>query len=118
MDVSGSPLYNRIVDSREVGDAAVAGSTEPMRLDLRTPGDQRYRIGFVIEHNASGRALGGSCIFAHLWKAPGQTTAGCTAMQDSAMRELLDWLDPRLEPVFVQLPEVEYHRLRSAWKLP
>jgi L,D-peptidoglycan transpeptidase YkuD (ErfK/YbiS/YcfS/YnhG family) len=118
MDVSGSPLYNQIVDSRQVGEAAVKGSTEPMRLDLVTPGDQRYRIGFVIEHNASGRAQGGSCIFAHVWKAPGAPTAGCTAMQDAAMRELLDWLDPAREPVLVQLPEVEYHRLRSAWKLP
>lgn len=118
MDVSGSPLYNQIVDSREVGEAAVAGSTEPMRLDLRKPGDQRYRIGFVIEHNASGRAQGGSCIFAHLWKAPGETTAGCTAMDDTGMRDLLDWLDPGLEPVIVQLPEAEYRRLRSAWQLP
>ena len=28
----------------------------------------------MIEHNADGRAGGGSCIFAHLWKAPGEPT--------------------------------------------
>ena len=41
MDVPDSPLYNRIVDAREVGTAAVAGSTEPMRLDLHATGDPR-----------------------------------------------------------------------------
>ena len=55
MDVSGSPLYNRIVDARSVGTEAVAGSTEPMRLDLHAAGDQRYRQGFVIEHNPQAR---------------------------------------------------------------
>src|SRR3546814_17273004 len=50
MDVVDSPLYNRIVDARDVGDAAVEGSSEPMRRDLHNDGDQRYRSGFVIEH--------------------------------------------------------------------
>jgi L,D-peptidoglycan transpeptidase YkuD (ErfK/YbiS/YcfS/YnhG family) len=41
VDVDGAPLYNRIVDSREVGAAAVAASTEPMRRDIHAKGDQR-----------------------------------------------------------------------------
>jgi L,D-peptidoglycan transpeptidase YkuD (ErfK/YbiS/YcfS/YnhG family) len=118
IDVAGSPLYNRIVDAREVGAAAVAGSTEPMRLDLHAAGDQRYALGFVIEHNARGEAGAGSCIFAHLWGEPGQATAGCTAMAQPAMRELLEWLDARRHPVFVLLPESEYERLETGWSLP
>ena len=51
VDVEASPLYNRIVDAREVGADAVAGSTEPMRRDLHADGDVRYALGFVIEHN-------------------------------------------------------------------
>ena len=39
---------------------------------------QRYREGFVIEHNAANTRNAGSCIFAHLWSAPDSTTAGCT----------------------------------------
>lgn len=66
MDVVASPLYNRIVDAGQVGQAAVAGSTEPMRLDLHNKGDQRYKVGFVIEHNPDGKPGAGSCIFAHL----------------------------------------------------
>jgi L,D-peptidoglycan transpeptidase YkuD (ErfK/YbiS/YcfS/YnhG family) len=118
IDVDGSPLYNRIVDAREVGAAAVAGSTEPMRRDLHADGDQRYRLGFVIEHNPSGQAGQGSCIFAHLWKSPQDATAGCTAMDASAMQALLAWLRPEREPVFVLLPQAEYARLRAAWQLP
>jgi L,D-peptidoglycan transpeptidase YkuD (ErfK/YbiS/YcfS/YnhG family) len=118
MDVADSPLYNRIVDTREVGEAAVQGSTERMRLDLATPRDQRYRLGLVIGHNPQRVAHGGSCIFAHLWKAPGVPTAGCTAMDGATMQELLEWLDPAQRPVFVLLPRAEHARLRQAWDLP
>lgn len=118
IDVPASPLYNRIVDARDVGESAVAGSTEPMRRDLHANGDQRYRLGFVIEHNAQARPSAGSCIFAHLWKAPGEPTAGCTAMADVAMEQLLGWLDPRRKPVFVLLPEAEYRRVQDSWGLP
>ncbi len=118
MDVSGSPLYNRIVDAREVGTAAVAGSTEPMRLDLHANGDPRYRLGFVIEHNPQARRDAGSCIFAHLRRKPAESTAGCTAMEDATMSRLLGWLRPDQHPVFVLLPADEYARLRDAWQLP
>jgi L,D-peptidoglycan transpeptidase YkuD (ErfK/YbiS/YcfS/YnhG family) len=118
MDVSASPLYNRIVDAKDVGTDAVAGSTEPMRLDLRTPGDQRYRLGFVIEHNPQARPDAGSCIFAHLWKQPGEATAGCTAMADPTMDRVLAWLRPGQNPVFVLMPKAQYGSLHAEWNLP
>lgn len=118
IDVPASPLYNRIVDSNVVGAAAIEGSSEPMRRDLHADGDQRYKLGFVIEHNPSRNAGGGSCIFAHLWKAPGQTTAGCTAMDEPAMHDVLAWLRPQMRPIFVLLPRAELARLADAWKLP
>lgn len=118
IDVNASPLYNRIVSSRDVGEAAIDGSTEPMRRDLHVDGDIRYRLGFVIEHNPRNTPGGGSCIFAHLWQQPGETTAGCTAMDEPAMRELLAWLDPARKPVFVLLPETEHARLAIPWALP
>lgn len=118
MDVVDSPLYNRIVDAKDVGQAAVEGSSEPMRLDLHGNGDQRYRNGFVIEHNAQAAKGAGSCIFAHLWKAPGETTAGCTAMSPESMQRLYGWLDPAARPVFALLPQAEVERLRVQWRLP
>lgn len=118
IDVPASPLYNRIVDARVVGEAAVAGSTEPMRRDIHADGDQRYRLGFVIEHNPQAQPGAGSCIFAHLWKTPDTPTAGCTAMDEPVMQQALGWLDPARDPVFVLLPEVEYRRVEAAWGLP
>jgi L,D-peptidoglycan transpeptidase YkuD (ErfK/YbiS/YcfS/YnhG family) len=118
IDVPASPLYNRIVDARKVGEDAVAGSTEPMRRDVHANDDQRYRLGFVIEHNSNAQPRAGSCIFAHLWKAPGEPTAGCTAMADVTMEQLVGWLDPQRKPVFVLLPAAEYERLRLPWGLP
>lgn len=118
MDVNGSPLYNQIVDSREVGDAAVQGSSEPMRLDIHNSGDSRYRYGFVIEHNRDNQNGMGSCIFAHLWGEPDKTTAGCTAMDEPVMRQLLQQLDAGKQPVFVLMPEHEYDLHQQPWALP
>jgi len=118
IDVNDSPLYNRIVDANVVGAEAIKGSTEPMRRDLHADGDQRYRLGFVVEHNVEARPGAGSCIFAHLWKSPTDATAGCTAMDPAAMDRLLSWLQPSQRPVLVLLPEHEYLRLRGAWQLP
>lgn len=118
VDVVASPLYNRIVDTRIVGSAAVKGSSEPMRRDLAEVPDQLYRNGFVIEHNPQGRKGAGSCIFAHLWRSPGAPTAGCTAMAPPVMERLYAWLRPQQRPVFVLLPEADYRRLKTAWNLP
>lgn len=118
IDVPSSPLYNQIVDTRNADPSIVAGSTEPMRRDLHANGDQRYRLGFVIEHNATDTPNAGSCIFAHIWASPDTPTAGCTAMDGAAMERLLAWLDPKQQPVFVLLPETEYGRYANVWGLP
>jgi L,D-peptidoglycan transpeptidase YkuD (ErfK/YbiS/YcfS/YnhG family) len=118
IDVAASPHYNRIVDARKVGRAAVAQSTEPMRRDLHAQGDQRYQLGFVIDHNPRNVSMQGSCIFAHVWGSTGQATAGCTAMEDASMRDLLMWLDEKARPVFVLLPQPAYERLKIQWQLP
>ncbi|MBO8042497.1 hypothetical protein J6396_33130, partial [Pseudomonas aeruginosa] len=118
MDVPASPFYNRIVDAKKVGKAAVEGSTEPMRLDLHNKGDVRYQEGFVIAHNPDNQPGKGSCIFAHLWRQPGEATAGCTAMPQARMQALLDWLRPQDAPRFVLLPRAEYTRLQAQWQLP
>lgn len=118
MDVPASPLYNQIVDAKAVGETAVLGSTEPMRLDRVTPGDMRYQRGFVIEHNADAVPGKGSCIFAHQWKNRDTPTAGCTAMSPENMSILIQWLDRRTHPVFALMPEPEYHQFAARLALP
>ncbi|MBD9480464.1 hypothetical protein [Pseudoxanthomonas sp. PXM02] len=118
IDVPDSPLYNRIIDTRTEGEAAAKGSTEPMRLDLHNNGDVRYREGLVIGHNPEATPRAGSCIFAHLWRTPGEPTAGCTAMAAETMDSIMTWLRPDARPVFVLLPRDEYARLAHDWQLP
>lgn len=118
IDVPDSPLYNRIIDTRTEGEAAAQGSTEPMRLDLHNDGDVRYREGLVIGHNPTATPRAGSCIFAHLWRTPGEPTAGCTAMASETMDHLLAWLRPEARPLFVLLPRTEFRRLARDWRLP
>jgi len=118
MDVPASPLYNRIVSASEAGAEAVKGSSEPMRLDLHHDGDPRYREGFVIEHNAAAVPGRGSCIFGHLWRQPGEATAGCTAMAPADMQRLLHWLQAARAPRLVLLPASEYAWAREYWQLP
>ncbi|HET6431162.1 hypothetical protein [Dyella sp.] len=118
MDVSGAPHYNRIVDAAVVGADAVKGSSEPMRRDIHVHGDQRYRMGFVIESNPDAVPGAGSCIFGHLWASPDAGTAGCTAMTPGSMRNLLRWLKPEDHPVFVLLPRQAYAAVKDDWQLP
>ncbi len=118
IDVNESPWYNRIVSTTNVGLAAIEGSSEPMRRDIHLNGDLLYAAGFVIQHNPGNTPRLGSCIFAHLWRSPASATAGCTAMPEPVMQNLLAWLDEKKQPVFVALPRTEYQRLRLAWHLP
>ncbi len=109
-----SAYYNQVVDSAGVR-KDWSGIVERMLLS-----DGQYRLGAIVEHNWGGqtRPGDGSCIFLHVWKGPGQGTAGCTAMTEAAITELLRWLDPDAAPVLVQLPRAEYAARRLAWGLP
>ena len=118
IDVPDSPLYNRIVDRSLAKAPGLDQASEPMRRDLQTKPDDMYKVGFVIEHNAQATPQGGSCIFAHVQRAPGAPTAGCTSMPENALRGLLAWLRDDAHPAFVLLPQDEYARLRTTWHLP
>lgn len=118
IDVPDSPLYNRIVDRSLAKAPGLDRASEPMRRDLQAKPDDLYKVGFVIEHNAQATPQGGSCIFAHVQRAPGAPTAGCTSMPEDALRGLLAWLRDDAHPAFVLLPQTEYARLQAAWHLP
>jgi len=112
VDDVDSRFYNRVLDRTDV--AADWDSHEEMRRR-----DVLYRRGVVVAHNAdTPRAGGGSCIFLHVWRGPGTTTSGCTAMPEARLAEAMGWLDAEAGPVLVQLPDAEYRRLRRSWALP
>ena len=125
VDDPASRRYNTLVDA-----AAVArdwSSSEKIRRD-----DELYRVGVFVSHNAPDGvplnqrnsagprpiAARGSCVFLHVWRGPGQPTAGCTATAGDEMEKLVRWLDAEKEPVLVQLPRREYDALAGMWRLP
>lgn len=112
VDDTASRRYNLIVDRLAVGEVDW-DSSERMRSV------EGYRWGLVVRHNAAPPVAGrGSCIFLHVWAGPGSGTAGCTALEEERLTELLRWLDPKKSPLLVQLTEAEYTRLGAAWRLP
>ncbi|WP_240701162.1 L,D-transpeptidase family protein [Pseudoalteromonas sp. CO325X] len=117
IDVKGSPYYNQMVNTREVGSQAVEGSSEAMRRDIHSQ-DELYKKGVIVAHNPDNIDGAGSCIFMHLWRAADKPTAGCTAMDEANMDRLLAWLDQRKHPLMVILPRVEYALKRAHWQLP
>lgn len=113
VDDSGSRFYNRRVDRDTIAQPDWTSHEEMRR------GDELYRWGVWVDHNSGPpRTMGGSCIFLHVWAGPGVATSGCTAMAEDDLRQVLAWLDPRAEPVLVQLPAAAYAGVRGAWALP
>ena len=116
VDDVNSRYYNRIVDRQKIKRVDWKSSEDMHRKD------ELYRWGAVVAHNSPRvRKSGGSCIFLHIGQTKeqgGAGTAGCTAMREPALLEVLRWLDPARKPLLVQLPQPEYQRLRQPWGLP
>jgi len=112
----------RCVDDPESADynqlRRVHPSTRPAwKSDERMlRGDEQYRFTVVVDHNRDPVVPGaGSCIFLHVWPAAGLPSPGCTMMAASDMRRLFAWLEPRAQPVLVQLPRALADQATSAW---
>jgi D-alanyl-D-alanine dipeptidase len=84
---------------------------------MRRP-DEQYKWGMVVEHNQPAQAGSGSCIFLHIWSAPGAATSGCTAMTEENLLELLRWLDPIHKPLLLQVSEKSYPIWKKKYALP
>lgn len=112
VDDTGSSHYNTVVDRVSVGRVDWA-SAEHMRQVAQ------YEVGVIVGYNAMPPVNGrGSCIFLHIWAGPQSHTAGCTAFDETKLREMLRWLDPKKRPLLIQLTANDYSNLRTRWKLP
>jgi D-alanyl-D-alanine dipeptidase len=112
VDDVNSTNYNRIVNRMQIGNFDWK-SSEKM-LEIRP----QYDLGVFVEHNSEKQSGGGSCIFLHIWKDASSGTAGCTAMGRGNMETVLYWLDPKKNPVLIQLPVEDYRKFQINWKLP
>jgi zinc D-Ala-D-Ala dipeptidase len=112
VDDPASRYYNRIVEKSKI-ESADWHSAENMILD-----DNRYKWGIVVNHNVPPLPGAGSCIFLHVWKDSVTPTSGCTAMPESDLVGLIQWIDPAKTPLLVQLPRSLYNKVRTKWALP
>jgi D-alanyl-D-alanine dipeptidase len=111
VDDPRSAHYNTIVDRASVPRVDWASSERMREIE-------QYAFGVHVAYNAPPRPARGSCIFLHVWAGPGSVTAGCTAMTEQALRELMGWIDPTRRPMLVQLSAVALDRVRERWGLP
>ena len=112
VDDSNSRYYGRVVDRATV-DQVDWKSSEKMRSI------PEYRWGVIVNYNMDKPVAGdGSCVFLHQWTGPASTTSGCTAISPQNIEDLVRWVNGDGRAVLVQLPEIEYQRLRFHWQLP
>lgn len=112
VDDSSSRYYNEVFPGN-VPDKDWKSAEDMLRKD------GLYRYGVVVAHNQNPPRPGmGSCIFLHVERSPGAPTAGCTAMKQNAVKELILWLDPAAKPMLAQFPKDVYERLRREWRMP
>ncbi len=112
VDDATSSVYNHLT-TKAASPAAAWSSSEKMWQE------RLYKWGVVVDYNAPNPIAGaGSCIFLHVWQGPGRGTAGCTAMEEATLTEMIAWLSPDRHPRLVQLPRAEYEQVKKAWHLP
>lgn len=108
-----SRFYNAVIDGSKV-EGKDWKSAETMRRN-----DEMYRWGIVVEHNTSPTLPGeGSCIFMHIWRGPGEGTAGCTAMPEADILKLIQWLDQGKNPMLVQGTPEDFAYMKAHFDLP
>ncbi len=81
----------------------VSAPTQATSFENMLRPDGLYDIGAVIEYNTSPVIPGnGSAIFIHIWRDHGlKPTAGCVALNQRNLRQLLAWLRADLKPVII-----------------
>lgn len=107
-----SAYYNQIIKSDTV--KKDWNSAETMRMKTND-----YKFGIFVDYNSNPTIPGnGSCIFMHIWSRSTDPTAGCTAMTEANILKLISFLDKSKNPVLVQVPQSEYHKMKLLYKLP
>lgn len=112
VDDATSAYYNQIVDASAV--TSDWRSSERM-AEYR----HEYHLGLVVEHNTNPVEKGaGSCLFIHIWNDKKSGTAGCTAMKESDLVQVVNWIDREKHPLLVQMPQEEMIRFWVELDLP
>jgi L,D-peptidoglycan transpeptidase YkuD (ErfK/YbiS/YcfS/YnhG family) len=96
VDDIDSKYYNQIIHMPQ----KTPKSFEKMKRD-----DELYKIGIVVAHNKKGIKKRGSCIFIHIQRDKKTPTVGCTSMSYKNLKDIVEWLDIRKNPILIQIPK-------------
>jgi len=117
IDDTGSVFYNSLVSENEVNRDSAGKlpwrSSEVMKMDSAF-----YKYGIVVKHNPHSIPGKGSCIFLHIVGSDSSATSGCTAMGETNLLFLMQWLDPDMHPLLVQIPASAFREYLLEWNLP
>ncbi len=105
VDDSNSKWYNQIIDSKKVTKDYKSFEYMKLRNNL-------YKYGITVAHNPEAIPQAGSCIFIHIKNRSKKGTAGCTAMREDEIVELLKWLKEEKKPLLLQLPKEEIMKVK------
>jgi D-alanyl-D-alanine dipeptidase len=116
VDDSDSRYYNQIVNE---DDLPAPASSLWKSSEIMKRKDSLYKWLIVVDHNMKEPKPGaGSCIFIHVWRTKEKGTAGCTAIEEKDVVELMTWLKSDANPLLVQLPQAAYDQYWQQWNLP
>lgn len=77
-----SPAYNTIASRARLGPVPAENMSRVLPM---------YRRGLLVDYPTDGRQRAGSCIFIHVWRGPGNGTAGCVALPEPRVEALQDF---------------------------
>jgi L,D-peptidoglycan transpeptidase YkuD (ErfK/YbiS/YcfS/YnhG family) len=77
-----SPHYNSIISKTLAGEHVTGEDMASIPL---------YRKGLLVGFPTNRADKGGSCIFIHVWRAPGSSTSGCVALREDDVAQIQDW---------------------------
>ncbi len=108
VDDVNSKEYNKILKLDK--------SNRPNSFEWMQRKDSLYKIGLVIEHNKEAKKGAGSCIFFHIQRSEDAPTAGCSAMREEDLATIIQWLDPKKEPLLLQIPKNHCQEAQEIFK--
>lgn len=91
VDDVNSPLYNTWQE----------GPCDGRWQSAESLSHELYKYAIAINYNTEAIPGKGSCIFMHVWRRSTSGTAGCIAVSESNLVNLLKWLDPSKAPIIV-----------------
>ncbi len=94
VDDPDSKFYNQIITITK---------ERPKSFEYMKRDDGQYELGIVVGYNKKQIKQRGSCIFLHVEKSKGASTAGCTSMSLENIRKIVSWLDKSKNPILIQI---------------